>query len=244
MIATQDHLGIGVYSPAEAAFYARVSPKMMTRWVFGDSDGKPVIARQLSSPGDKVVTFLDFIQTLAIREVRQRYGLPLQRIRQGVDEARERYGLEYPLACKHRIFLFSDQQREGQGDIVIRVDGPDDDDGGIVERYIQLTGRARGNLLFKSVVEMFLDDLSFDPTTQLASRYRPMSHGGASVLLDPHRRFGEPVIEPGGYTAEALWHATNAEGGIAAAAGAFGVTADEVILANRYFDMLLAAGQA
>jgi len=244
MIATQDHLGIGVYSPAEAAFYARVSPKMMTRWVFGDSSGKPVIDRQLTDPGDKVVTFLDYIQTLAVREVRQRHGLPLQRIRRGVDEARERYGLEYPLACQHRIFLFSDQQRQGHGDIVIRVGGQDDEDEGIVERYIQWTGRARGNLLFKPVVEMFLDDLSFDPATRLASRYRPMSYGGASVFLDPHRRFGEPVIEPGGYTAEALWHATNAEGGIDAAAGAFGVTTDEVILANRYFDMLLTAGQA
>jgi hypothetical protein len=60
------------------------------------------------------------------------------------------------------------------------------------------------------------------------------------VVLNPHFRFGEPVIMPGGYTAEALWNATNTEGGIDAAAEAYGVTVPEVTLANRYFDALLA----
>ena len=72
----------------------------MTRWVFGDASGKPVIERQLGDPLEKVVTFLDFVQTLAIREVRNRYG---------IDEARQRYDIDYPLACRNAIYLFSDQ---------------------------------------------------------------------------------------------------------------------------------------
>jgi uncharacterized protein (DUF433 family) len=236
MIAVRDHLGIGIYTPAEAAFYARVSPRIMTRWIFGDSDGKPVIERQLRDSQDKLVTFLDFIQTLAVREVRHRHGLPLQRIRQGVDEARKRYNLDYPLACKHRIYLFSDQQGKGHGHIVIRLEG---DREGVEDRFVQLTGSGKGNYVFKPVVEMFLDDLSFDPASKLAMQYRPLSEGDASVLLDPHRRFGEPVIEPSGYTAEALWHATNAEGGLEAAAEAYGVQIEEVELANKYYDMLV-----
>jgi len=235
MIATKEHLGIGIYTPAEAAFYARVSPSMMRRWVFGDSSGKPVITRQLEHSDEKIVTFLDFVQTLAVREVRHRYGLPLQRIRQGIEEARRRYGLEYPLAHKHRMFLFGNDQAKGHGDIVIRLEG---DDEGIEDQYVQLTGRARGNLVMKPVVEMFLRDLNFNPETSLATQYRPMTNHDASVLLDPHRRFGEPVIEPGGYTAGALWDATNAEGSIEGAAEAYGVSIEEVELANRYFDML------
>ena len=236
MVAIEDHLGLGIYTPAEAAFYARVSTRMMTRWVFGDSDGKPVIERQLKEPIDKTVTFLDFVQTLAVREVRQRHGLSLQKIRQGVEEARARYQIAYPLAQEHCIFLFSDRQRQGHGHIVIRLKG---DEKGVEDQYVQLTGRGKGNFMFKTVVEMFLDDLTFDPVTKLATQYRPMSENGASVLLNPHRRFGEPVIEPGGYTAEALWHATNAEGGLDAAAEACGVTVGEVSLANKYYDTLL-----
>jgi uncharacterized protein (DUF433 family) len=233
MVAVSKTLGIGIYSPAEAAFYARVSTRMMSRWVFGDAQGKAVIDREFLDPSEKIVTFLDFIQTLAVREVRNRHKIPLQRIRAGIEAAREEYKIDYPLACRHTIFLFSDQKGEGHGEIVIRL--PDEDG-----QYVQLTGKAKGNRMMQSVVEMFLDDLQFDPVTKLATQYSPMAEGDASVVLDPHIRFGEPVIMPRGYTAEALWHATNTEGGIDAAAEAYGVTVQEVILANKYFDALLA----
>ena len=233
MVAISKTLGVGIYSPAEAAFYARVSSRMMSRWVFGDAQGKAVIDRQLRGSSEKVVTFLDFVQTLAVREVRNRHKIPLQRIRVGIDEARKKYKIEYPLACRHTIYLFSDQHSQGHGQILIRLQEEDD-------QFVQLTGRARGNLMMRPVVEMFLDDLQFDPRTKLATEYNPMSDGKAKVVLNPHVRFGEPVVMPGGYTAEALWHATNAEDGIKEAAEAYGVTVAEVMLANKYFDALLA----
>ncbi len=236
MIALGERLGIGIYTPAEAARYARVSQRIMRRWVFGEGRANPVIERQIRDTSEKVVTFLDFIQTLAVREVRNRHGVSLQKIRHGVDEARHRYGIDYPLARRHTIYLFGDQKGQGHGEIVIRlpdVDGPDD------ERFIQLTGRYQGNLMMPTVIERFLKDLQFDPDSRLASQYSPMAYGDASIVLNPHRRFGEPIVDPGGYTAETLWHATNTEGGIKAAAEAFGVTIDEVKLANDYFDSLL-----
>jgi hypothetical protein len=195
MFTIADKIGVGIYSPAEAAFYARVSPRIMTRWVFGDAGGNPVIERQLRDSSEKVVTFLDFVQTLAVREVRNRHGIPLQRIRQGVDEARRHYGIEYPLACEHTIYLFSDQKGKGHGQIVIRRPGDNDR---VEDHYIQLTGRERRNLLIRPVVEMFLQDLQFDPKTGLASQYSPMSEEGASIVLNPRRRFGEPIVDPGG----------------------------------------------
>jgi uncharacterized protein (DUF433 family) len=236
MFAIADKLGIGVYSPAEAAFYARVSRQLMTRWVFGNSKGKPVIERQLRDSSEKVVTFLDFIQTLAVRDVRNRHGISLPKIRQGVDAARKRYSIEYPLACQHTIYLFSDQRGEGHGEIVIRLPG---EQAGVEDQLVQLTGQDRGNLMFVPVVEMFLDDLQFDPDTGLASVYSPLKDGDASIVLNPRRRFGEPIVEPGGYTVETLWHATNTEGGVKEAAEAYGVTTAEVKLANKYYDTLL-----
>ena len=200
MVALADKLGVGLYTPAEAAFYARVSQRMMTRWVFGDRDGRPAIHRQLDDTSEKVVTFLDFIQTLAVREVRNRHNLSLGKVRQGVDAARQRYGIDYPLARKHTIFLFSDQQGRGHGEIIIRL--PTDRDT-IEDQYVQLTGKRSGNRMFSSVVEMFLDDLQFDPASGLASLYRPLVHNNASVVLDPRCHFGEPVVNPGGYSVEA-----------------------------------------
>ena len=85
---------------------------------------------------------------------------------------------------------------------------------------------------------MFLDDLQFDPATGLASLFEPITHKGARIVLDPRRLFGEPVVEPSGYTARTLWDATNTEGGIEEAAEAYGVGRDEVEAANLYYGSL------
>ncbi|WP_435007590.1 hypothetical protein P12x_004855 [Tundrisphaera lichenicola] len=235
MNATQTTLGIGIYTPAEAAFYSKVEPKALVRWVFGNSAGKPVIERQLQDSEEKTVTFLDLVQVLAVREVRTRYLVPLQRIREGVELATTHYGLDYPLARKHDILLFGDSETPGHQQLVIRLNGDD-----ALPEYIQLTGKNKGNRMLGKVVEPFLKNITFDEDSQLASQYRPMTSGAAVVLLDPTRRFGEPIIEPGGYTAEALWLATNVEGSFEDAASACGVSVEEVELANRYFDTLMA----
>lgn len=228
-------LGVGIYTPAEAAFYAKVSTQVMTRWVLGDKHGRPVIERQFRDSDEKVVTFLDLIQALAVREVRQRYQVPLQRIRDGVDEAITRYGIEFPLAKSHRIFLFGDPGTPKHQQLVIRLEGDEAE----MPEYIQLTGHHKGNRMIGPVVETFLSHLDFDQDTRLATRYRPMREGEASVVLDPGLRFGEPLVMPGGYTAEALWQATSVEGSFENAASACGVSLEEVELANKYFETLL-----
>ncbi len=56
--------------------------------------------------------------------------------------------------------------------------------------------------------------------------------------MHPDRRFGEPLVTSCGYTARALFESYHAEGGVAAAAEAYGVTREEVELACSYFDHL------
>ncbi|MEZ6069441.1 MAG: hypothetical protein R3C10_04020 [Pirellulales bacterium] len=99
MIATaKDLIGKGIYSTTEAALYARVRRDTLRRWLFGGSSQKPVISRQVESPADnKVVTFLDFVQAMAIRAIRVQHDVPLQTIRKAHDRAVRDYGLEYPL---------------------------------------------------------------------------------------------------------------------------------------------------
>jgi len=219
-------LGKGVFTPAEAAFLARVRTQTMTRWMFGDMRGDPVIATEFSGENEKVVSFLDFVQALAIRAIRVRHNVPLQRIRQAYKEAQTRYKVEYPFATKHTTFLLGDSNT-----IVIRLS---DDD------YRELAGPSKGNRMITQVVEPYLHDLRFEGN--LASEYcawPPRATDDAQrVIMNPKRSFGEPIVTTSGYTAQTLWEAYEVEGGTEAAAAAFGISPGEVELACEYYDHL------
>lgn len=235
--ATRETLGIGIYTPEEAAFYARISTQLMNRWLFGDKKGAAIVRPQLGidQPRDeRTVTFLDMIQALAIRDIRNSFNLPLQKIRAAVDFVRDRYHIEHPFAMKHTTVLVSDKKRDGHGELVIRLPQiPDIEQ----EMYVQVSGKAQGNILIRQAVEAYMDELEYTPEG-IASEYRPMTIADETILLNPHLRFGEPVVESCGYTAESLWEAAIAEGGIEAAAQAYGVPEGVVRLAYKYFDYL------
>ena len=127
VVPVTTYLGIGMYTPAEAAMYARVSSRMMSRWVHGDKIGKAAIRAQIPVADDKTVTFLDFIQTLAIRAIReQKEKVPLQKIREAIELATA-MGVPYPFARQHSTFLWD-------GEIQLDVAG----------QLIQASGRRRG----------------------------------------------------------------------------------------------------
>ena len=74
MITATDKLGIGIYTPEEAAFYARVKTQVLNRWLFGDGRGANVVKpERCGKDEDRIVTFLDLVQAIAIR--RQTTGL-------------------------------------------------------------------------------------------------------------------------------------------------------------------------
>lgn len=219
--APEQLLGVGLYTPAEAAFYARVQTRLMIRWLYGGRAGDPVFTPQLDGSDRKLVTFLDFVQALAVRDIRAKYDVPLQKIREGIERAKNEYGKPYPLAMKHTAYLYG-------RDLVIRL-GED--------HLVQLTGRHAGNQMITRVVELYMRDLAFDEE-QLAREYTPFTWNSNRITMNPHRRFGEPMVTSCGYTARALWEACIAEGGMDAAAEAYGVTVPEVELAYRYYDYL------
>ena len=239
MIATRDDLGIGIYTPEEAAFYARVSTRLMKRWIFGDSQGDSVVVPQIDEHDEgKVITFLDFVQALAIRSIRSNFKIPLQKIRQAVQQARDNFGVEYPFAMRHTTFLFSDKKLKGHGEIVIRIQGRGiENEDEFKEKYIQLSGKNRGNLMMNQIVEVYLDDLNFDDSG-IATQYCAWKQNEGTVVMNPHTRFGEPVIPSCGYTAQTLYEASINEGSLDAAAEAYGVSRDDVKLAWSYFDHL------
>jgi hypothetical protein len=56
--------------------------------------------------------------------------------------------------------------------------------------------------------------------------------------MNPHKRLGEPFLPSCGYTAQALWESTLAEGSADRAAKAYGVEIGDVELACEYIDHL------
>ena len=170
----REMLGTGIYSIQEAALYARLSSGMIGRWLFGNSKGKAVLESQYHS-NEKLVSFLDLVQTLAIREIRQQHKINLKKVREAIREAKDKHGMQYPFAMQHYTYLKGEE-------IVINPPGV-----GLVEA----SGKHRGQKLFP-FVELYLKSLSFDPSG-IANIYTIFKHDNISIEMKPGIRFGEPM---------------------------------------------------
>lgn len=213
----------GLYLPEEAAFYARIHPTTMKRWMDGGPSGERVFRSEADGGEQKFATFLDFVQAMAIRSIRtsEKVNISLQKIRAAVNYAEEK-GVKYPFAREHMTFW------DGR-DIHIRIDGRD---------YVQATGKNVDQASLQKIVEVYMLDLKFD-SDGLANGFKAFSRNGCDIHMSPDVRFGEPIVSSCGYTAQALWEAYDTEGGIKAAACAYGVQENEVECAIHYRDHLL-----
>ena len=227
-------LGVGLYTTSEAAFYARLRTQTLSRWLFGDKRGEPALDPQLGRSGEKLVTFLDFVQALAVRSIRTAFDVPLPAIRQGVEFAKRQYGIDYPFATKHRTFLFGDlANAPHKAKVVINLGDE------INKELVVASGHDAGNRLITEVAELFMLDLYFGDD-RLAKQFSPIRIGSLEVRMDPHTHFGEPYLPSCGYSVRTLYDAYTIEGGTELAAKAYGVTQDEINLALKYYDHLKA----
>ena len=213
----------GLYTVDQAARLARVPARVLRRWLDGGSGSTATIHRRVPRNDAGALGFIDLIQVLAIRAIRNKKRLSLQKIRQTIDEA-EKLGIQYPFARKHQTYLFAD-------DVVLRL--PDD-------RVVQVTGKYTRQDLIKPVVELYMDDLVFDEETGLAAEYTPLREGDRKIVINPTIKFGAPIVYPSGYAASTLIDAVESEGSIKAAAEAFAVSEADVKIALRYDDLLAA----
>ncbi len=214
----QKKLGTGIYTISEAALFARVSPPLLARWLFGNKRGESVVVPQYD-PHEKLVGFLDLVQTLAIREIRLQKKIGLQKIKQAVKFAKDHLGMSYPFAMRHVTFLLGDT-------LVIKRSSDD------MDEFIEASGAHRGQKLF-NFVEFYLKDLSFD-VNGLASRYQIFkSADNVEITMDPRFRFGEPLL-PSRYSAMTIWESVLVEGGIEPASKAYGIPKEEVEAAYKF----------
>jgi uncharacterized protein (DUF433 family) len=217
--------GFGVYSVAEASRYARMPVATLQRWFFGDRVREPMRSSGIESGERKRITFIDFIEALAIRALRTDHNVPLQKIREAIRNARDEYQIQHPFAHKdHRTVLI------GRDLHIFFKDDP--------EHPVGLTGRDFRQKSMRPCIEAYMRDLEYGPDG-LARLYRAYRHAGHDVVMNPKLHFGEPFVETSGYTAETLWRAAVAEGSIERAAELYEVPVEAVESAYRYWNLEL-----
>ena len=230
-------IGVGLYSPFEAARYAQVRPQLVSQWLFGRQGEHPsdaVIDPQLGVTKERIVTFLDFVQILAVHRLRtEKDHLSLQKIRQAYQRARQEFDVLYPLATRDvRIGVFGPPGRPDKQTIFICLKKKSETE---VQQYFELSGREFGNQLIGEVVLTYSRFLEFDEKTDLARKYTIFKSDDGEVTMDPEIRFGEPFIEATGYTAYTLFNAYQTEGTIERAASIYDVDPSQVRLAIEFF---------
>lgn len=213
------YLSRGMYSVAEAALYARVSPQLVGRWMFARNHA---ITPEIQGSSERIVTFADFIQLLTVRQLRLRPApkrVGMEKVRQAI-EFLDRQGITVPFARYHTLYTF-------ERDIVYKHPQ---------HGYLFVTGREVNQELLQPVVEPHLDRITY-ADDGVAGEYVIHREGGIQVRMRPGLLFGEPVM-PSGYSAKTLWEASTYEGGIEQAAVAYGVSPDEVRVAFDFYDQI------
>lgn len=215
----------GLYTVKEAALYAKMPANTLANWLYGDKSHQAVRGSRIPKSEGKFLTFLEFVEALAIRTLRNAHGLSLQKIRSGLEIAKMEYGIDYPFANKHHRTFISG------GDLHITI--------GENPNPVQITGRNKRQQSIRPCIEQFMQDLVFDDkntaSEYIAYRYPvPSEKTTINVTMNPRYCFGDPVVAETGYRAETLWRAAVAEGSEARAAEFYEVEPHEVVAACRY----------
>ena len=198
--------GIGVYTAPEAAQMVGMSPQTLRRWLRGYDHArkgeelryeKPLWQPQYAPDEDNGVLlgFRDLVEARIVNALRaKQIGLPTIRI--CIDRARAIVGREHP-------FSTSQFKTDGKSIFLEITRGLDEP---------QLIDLKHSQGVFNRVVSPSLVDLDFG--TGGAERWW-LLHGKKTIVADPHRAFGQPIIAEVGITTARIEQAVKAEGSVA-----------------------------
>ena len=202
-ILSQSDFGVGIYSFADAARFIGAESRDLRRWMKGHTvarvDGKhdyvPLWTSQLAETDIDGIGFRDLVELRFVHTFVS-WGVPLQLIRRTIEELRERLGREYPFTSTafktdgKRIFM---EMLDANGDSAL-VD--------VVKRQ---------NVMAKVIGPSLRDGVELNVDDE-ATRWYPVGRSKA-VVLDPMRRFGQPILAESGIPTVAVAQAVKAEGG-------------------------------
>ncbi len=193
--------GIGIYTAPEAARMIGMQAHTLRRWVRGydhhDKREDALWHPQYQAEEDEqlFLGFRDLIEARIVHALRKK-GIGLPTIRTCMERAREIVGADRP---------FSTQQFKTDGKtIFLEITR------GIADPDLIDLKRKQG--VFNRVVAPSLADLDFGP--EGAERWW-LLHGRRTIVADPERSFGQPIVAEHGITTERVAQAVEAEGSVA-----------------------------
>jgi uncharacterized protein (DUF433 family) len=223
-------LGIGYYTVPEAARLVRMPGINIRRWLGGytfPSGGKlrrmpPLWSPELPASGAHLeLGFRDLIELRFVNAFTEE-GVDLRIIRSCLEHAREAVRDSRPFSTRR-----------------FRTDGRT-----IFLDTLKATGESelldlkRGQFVIKSVIERTFRDLDLD--NEVVARWRPFG-GKDTIVIDPHRSFGQPIAAAYGIPTVALAEAVTAEGSVDRVARLYEVPSAIVRDAVRFEASLQAA---
>ena len=227
---TEALFGVGSYTAAEAARLIKTAPRNITRWLQGYNYRRKTVQHHVAPLWTSQVTsaeshleigFRDLIELRFVKAFTEA-GMGLLAIRNCLEYARECVADDRPFSTRRF-------QTDGK---TIFLDG--------IRRSgeAELLDLKRRQYVFRQIIESTFKDLDIENDT--VARWRPYN-GKASIVIDPHRSFGQPIASNYGVPTIALADAVEAEGSVDRVARLFDVSPATVRDAVRFEQGLAAA---
>lgn len=221
---------VGAYSIPEAARLIDANAAQIRRWVSGyryrHDDAlhlQPPLWRPQHEEGDSgpLLGFRDLIEARIVRALRKQ-NIGLQSIRICLKRAQE-------IVDDERPFSSARFKTDGKSIFLEITEGLEE------PRLIDLKKRQH---VFRRIVKPSFKDLEFDE--EAAVRWWPVA-GKQTVVIDPTRAFGQPIVASRGISTERLKEAVDAEGSIDQVARLYDLTPQIIRDALDYQETLRAA---
>jgi uncharacterized protein (DUF433 family)/DNA-binding transcriptional MerR regulator len=223
-------IGIGYYSGPEAARLLRTSPGNISRWLGGYTyksrgvvtEAPPLWTSQLPiSEGHIELGFRDLIELRFVLAFKQA-GLGLKTIRNCLELAQECVNDPHPFSTRRfqtdgRTIFLDSLKKSGEDEV------------------LDLKKR---QYVFRQVIAESFKDLDIDQDAVV--RWRPFQ-GKNTIIVDPTRAFGQPIVGECGVPTVVLADAVRAEGSVERVAELYETSAPLVRDAVKFEDFLIAA---
>jgi uncharacterized protein (DUF433 family) len=208
------YCGTGLYSLPEASRLAGVPSRDINRWLFGyhyfktvgddavRTDMQPLwkTEHSLQDYDEKVIGFRDLIELRFVHEF-VRHGVSLQVIRCSLQTASEIYGVSHPMSLPRFM-------TDGK---LIYAEAHDEK--GNEASLVDLKHR---QTVIKEIIRPTLyDGIVYDAKQERVNKWYPATDVGAgrTIVIDPARQFGAPIVEETGTPTDVLFASYLAEGG-------------------------------
>ncbi len=217
-------IGVGLYTPAQAARLTGIGAGKIARWLRGHEAGG-VFYEALWQPqidledGHVYLCFRDLMETRVV-DAFIRHGISARSIRRAIRIAQDLLGIDHPLSTRRF-------RTDGR---TIFIDVCNEDG------TTSLIDLLRSQYAFRQIIEPSLKNIEFD-SMGAPARWWPLGRE-SRILVDPGRSFGRPIEAVSGIPAELLANAIEAEGSVEAAARAWDVPIASVRRALAFHDRL------